>query len=157
FADGLMYTGTGRVFDPETRQLKGTFANIPQPALVLPDPAAGRVFFLTEPGYQGPRQLLAFDRRTFLPAGSLDIPGVTGEAYGLVAWGAAGFAFRTDENQVVILRTRLRPPAVVAADLSLVGSVSPNPVAPGANVTYILTVTNHGPDMTSGVTLRDTL
>src|SRR5207249_623445 len=103
------------------------------------------------------RQLLAFDRRSFLRAGSLDIPGVQGEASSLVAWGTDGLAFRTDEDQVVLLRTRLRTPAVVAADLSLVGTASPNPVAPGAKVTYTLTVTNHGPDAASAITLQDML
>jgi DNA-binding beta-propeller fold protein YncE len=51
FHDGLIYSGTGRVLEPETRRLVGTFSDLPSPALVLPDPASRRGFFLTRSGY----------------------------------------------------------------------------------------------------------
>lgn len=43
------------------------------------------------------------------------------------------------------------------ADLAVTKTGSPNPVATGSNLTYIITVTNNGPDAATGVTLRDTL
>jgi uncharacterized repeat protein (TIGR01451 family) len=47
------------------------------------------------------------------------------------------------------------------ADMSIAKSDSPDPVAPGQNITYHLTVTNNGvasgPSTTSGVTVTDTL
>lgn len=47
--------------------------------------------------------------------------------------------------------------AAVQADLSLVKSDSPDPVAAGTNLTYLLTVTNLGPDASPVITVTDTL
>ncbi len=46
---------------------------------------------------------------------------------------------------------------LLTADLSLTKGDSPDPVTYGNNVTYILTVTNNGPDPATNVTLTDTL
>lgn len=43
------------------------------------------------------------------------------------------------------------------ADLSLTKSGAPDPVPPGATLTYTLTVANNGPDTATGVTLTDIL
>ena len=43
------------------------------------------------------------------------------------------------------------------ADLSVVKTSSPNPVLPGKNLTYDITVTNNGPAKVENVSLRDTL
>ncbi len=47
--------------------------------------------------------------------------------------------------------------AVSGADLALTNGGSPNPVLVGGTLTYSLTVTNHGPDPATNVTLTDTL
>jgi uncharacterized repeat protein (TIGR01451 family) len=44
-----------------------------------------------------------------------------------------------------------------SADLAVTETASPDPVAIGQEVTYTATVSNHGPDAASGVTLTDTL
>lgn len=55
--------------------------------------------------------------------------------------------------------TNVQATAVVGATASLSLSVgdAPDPVSAGANITYMITVTNAGPDPASGVTLTDTL
>jgi uncharacterized repeat protein (TIGR01451 family) len=47
--------------------------------------------------------------------------------------------------------------ASVLADLALVNAASPDPVGIGAELTYKLTVTNHGPLAAAGVVVTDTL
>jgi uncharacterized repeat protein (TIGR01451 family) len=43
------------------------------------------------------------------------------------------------------------------ADISVAGAASPDPVVPGGNLSYMLTVTNGGPDEATGVTFKNTL
>jgi hypothetical protein len=105
FDGGRIYSSSGRVIDPEARTLLGTFPQIGERALVVPDSAAGRVFFLTG---EGPaRVLTAYDAQTFLPLGSLTIPGLSGRAGSLLRWGRDGLAFRTEGGQVFLIRTAL--------------------------------------------------
>jgi uncharacterized repeat protein (TIGR01451 family) len=51
----------------------------------------------------------------------------------------------------------LAVPPPVAADLSITKSGSPNPVVSGNQLTYTITVTNHGPLAATGVTVKDPL
>jgi DNA-binding beta-propeller fold protein YncE len=163
FDDGLLYGGSGRVFDPEARQLVGTFGPVLESertassgALVAPDSSVGRVFFLTVSG-QGGAGLRAFDRRTFVSVGSETIPGVAGRPSSLVLWGKDGLAFRTDQGQVLLMRTPLRAPAANDADLSLTATATPEPVEQGAELTLTVTIVNHGPGVASAVRLAGTL
>jgi hypothetical protein len=107
FDGGLIYSTTGRVIDPVARVLVGTFAGIDFGALVRPDSASGRIFFLN-----GNATLLVFDPTTFLPLGSLNIPGVSGRATSLIRWGSDGLAFRTSNNQIFVVQS---PVAVAPA------------------------------------------
>ncbi len=107
FGGGLIYATSGSVIDPEARLLLGTFSGVGSGALVEPDSAAGRVFFLTGSG--ATRTLQAFDTRTFLPVGSLTVSGVSGAPGSLIRWGADGLAFRTSGGQVFLVRTSLIP------------------------------------------------
>jgi len=102
FEGGLIYATSGRVIDPETLTLVGTY---PASGLVEPDSTIGRVFFLTDSG--GTRTLVAFDQATFTLIGSLEIPGVAGTATSLIRWGSDGVAFRTSGNQIYIIRSPL--------------------------------------------------
>ncbi|MFN2222207.1 MAG: hypothetical protein ACK2UH_06625, partial [Candidatus Promineifilaceae bacterium] len=43
------------------------------------------------------------------------------------------------------------------SDLAILKSASPDPVAAGSNLTYTLTITNHGPSNASGVVVTDSL
>ncbi len=47
--------------------------------------------------------------------------------------------------------------AIISADLAITKSDSPDPVTPGSNLTYTLTVTNNGPNDAPAVTVTDTL
>lgn len=109
FDGGRIYATTGQVVDPEARTLLGTFSGIQFGSLVKPDSAIGRTFFLTD-GFGGNlRTLRAFDQNTFLPLGTMDIQSVSGTPGSLVRWGTNGLAFRTDSDQVFLIRTSLIP------------------------------------------------
>jgi hypothetical protein len=62
-------------------------------------------FFLTR--FRSPHTLLVFDQRGFRLLGSLAIPGVAGAADRLVRWGPDGLAFRTDQDQLFLIRSPL--------------------------------------------------
>jgi serine protease len=98
FDAGLIYATSGRVVNPETLTLAGTYG---ASGLVEPDSTIDSTFFLTE------NTLLAFDQDTFAPAGSLDIEGITGTPSSLIRWGGDGLAFRTSSGQVFLIRTSL--------------------------------------------------
>jgi hypothetical protein len=147
YADGLLYTTTGRIIDPEAKTVLGHFSGIPDatpeaktidaPALVLPDPDAGRVFFLT--GLGSTRKLLAFDRQMLGLVGSLPVPGVEGKASSLVRWGADGVAFRTSAGQLFLIRTPLVPAARVSVRLT------PSAVVGGAAASGSVTLSSPAP------------
>jgi len=114
FAGGLLYGGTGLVLDPESNVVCGTFPGVNSSAMAV-DTANHRVFFVTGryvSGIGSTVVLQAFDSDTFLPIGSLTLPGVAGTPVSLVRWGTNGLAFNTtpslgssDPNQVYILQT----------------------------------------------------
>jgi uncharacterized repeat protein (TIGR01451 family) len=57
---------------------------------------------------------------------------------------------------IPVIPAPVEPPAP-SADLALTKTASPNPVAPGGELTYEITVTNHGPDAAQAVTVSDSL
>jgi hypothetical protein len=106
YADGLVYATSGRVIEPETSQLVGTFL---ASGAVEPVPELARVYFVT--GSTPIRTLRAFDQDTFQAAGSVEISGVSGTVDDLVRASADGLAFRSSGGQLVLLRNELlRPP-----------------------------------------------
>ena len=111
FVDGLLYASTGAVADPESNVLRGTFQGVTSSAMAV-DIANHRVFYVTGSGSSVVLQ--AFDLDTYLPIGSVTLPGVTGTPVSLVRWGTNGLAFNTtpsfnssDPNQVYIVQTEL--------------------------------------------------
>src|SRR5207237_853251 len=124
------------VIDPETRTLLGRFA---AQGLVLPDGAAGRVYFLTAYG----SILKAFDRNTFLPLGTLNIPGIKGTPSSLIRWGSNGLAFRTSGNQVFLIQSALVPsPDPVPATPAPTPTPTPLPLPMTMRVRQISLLTN---------------
>src|SRR5207248_2563313 len=103
FDGGRIYGNSGRVLDPEARQVVGTFTGVTLPSLVAPDSVDQRVFFVDGKGQEAIRTLHAFHQATFLPVGLLEIPAVIGRASSLILWGAEGLAFRTDSGQVFLI------------------------------------------------------
>ena len=112
FSNGLLYSGQGRVVDPEAKTLIGTFQQTFSNSMAVDD-ANHRVFFVGSNG-NGNITLQAFDSNTFLLIGSVTIPGNFSSPFSLVRWGATGLAFTTTQNQfttdpaqVFILQTEL--------------------------------------------------
>src|SRR5262249_16260934 len=140
------YTNSGRAFDPVTKTLAGSF-NLSSgggffSALVRPDASVNGVFYLLGSGSGGPftAQIRAFDMRTFLMAGSFDVPNVSGNPGSLIRWGADGLAFRASGQsgqgggQVFLIRSNvvsgLGPgPVTVSAASFIAGRAAPESIA----------------------------
>ncbi|HEV7799174.1 MAG TPA: Calx-beta domain-containing protein [Pyrinomonadaceae bacterium] len=112
FSNGLLYSGSGRIADPEARTLVGTLQGSGNPNAITVDAANSRAFYLFSTGSN--IVLTAFDTNTFVPLGSVVLPGVSGYAGSLVRWGTNGLAFNTvnqfgstNTSQVYLLQTAL--------------------------------------------------
>jgi uncharacterized protein (TIGR03437 family) len=143
---GMGYTNSGRAFDPVTKTLAGSF-NLSSgggffTALVRPDQSVNRVCYLlgSGSGGQSTAQIRAFDMRTFLLAGSVDVPNVSGSAGSLIRWGADGLAFRTfgqsgqGGGQIFLIKSNvvsgLGPgPVTVSAASFIPGRAAPESIA----------------------------
>jgi hypothetical protein len=97
---GRVYGDDGRVFDPSTSVLTGTF-NFGDLSIdtCLPDPVGSVVFCLGRDASQkisgAGFMLRAFDKNTYRGIGDLRIPFATGEPQNLIRWGNSGIAFNT--------------------------------------------------------------
>jgi sugar lactone lactonase YvrE len=112
FSNGLIYSGSGRIADPEARKLVGTLQNVGGASAIVVDAANARVFYLSGSG--GGVVLTGFDINTFLPLGTVALPNVSGVPGNLVRWGTNGLAFNTvngfgssNASQVYLLQTAL--------------------------------------------------
>jgi uncharacterized repeat protein (TIGR01451 family) len=63
----------------------------------------------------------------------------------------------TGEDSLVQICGGFAPPVPHHADLAMAKTASPNPAFVGDNIAYTLTVTNNGPDSSTGGTVTDTL
>ncbi len=137
FSNGLIYTSSGQVINPDTNTLLGTFAvnNSNSQAFVI-DSSLGRAYYLIAgTGFEtGTFSLKAFDINTFVLLGSLTINGVGAlpAPTPLIRWGANGLAFRT-ENELIIIQTSLIPSAEPIPTPTPTPSPTPSPSpSPGA-------------------------
>ena len=107
FSNGLLYSGSGRVADPEALKLAGTFQGTGSSSGIAIDSTSGRAFFVAGSGSNV--VLSAFDINTFLPLGSVTLPGLSGTPTNLVRWGTNGLAFNlaNPPGDVVILQSAL--------------------------------------------------
>ena len=120
---GRLYSSTGRVIDPETRTVVGTYPGADDPnahrfgrllptVIVRPDSSVNRTFFLignrteAQPG-SVTMSILAYDQRTFTLAGRIDVPSVTGRVRSLARWGSDGLALSTSAGQLFLIRSPL--------------------------------------------------
>src|SRR6185369_1953867 len=111
FSNGLIFTSSGQVINPDTSSLVGTFSGVNTQAFV-PDTANGRAYYLTSDQFgSGNFVLKAYDINTFLLLGSANISGGSGTPSSLLRWGPNGLAFRTSTNQLFIIQTSLIPSA----------------------------------------------
>ncbi|HEX7312976.1 MAG TPA: Calx-beta domain-containing protein [Pyrinomonadaceae bacterium] len=122
FAGGRVYGATGRVVDPASGTLAGTFTGVSGPFAV--DAAAGRAFYVVNSAPSNQTLIVrAFDINTFNPVGDITLTGVNGTAGGLVRWGTNGLALRTTAGQLFLIQTTLIPSA------DPVPTPTPTPVA----------------------------
>jgi hypothetical protein len=133
---GRLYAHSGQVIDPSTRTVVGTYPAVPFNSLVRPDSAAGRTFFLTPTAVSSTSsyKLLVFDQRTLTPIASVDVPELIGEdqhpatggARSLVRWGAAGLAFRST-TQIVLMQSPLDGGHSLPAELTATAAAMQHP------------------------------
>ena len=112
FDAGRIYGSDGRVIDPEPRLLLGTFDLAgAYRTLVAPNAAGGAAYFITQAfGSSTPVVLRRFDPSTFLQVDEDALTGVLAPISNnpfssLVSFGSDGLAFRTESNQLVLIRT----------------------------------------------------
>ena len=134
FDAGRLYFSTGQVLDPESGGLLGTFTGPDFQGVTpfVPDSKAGRTYFLTAP-FSAPGStitltLRAYDQQTFLPVGTLQIPGVLGSPTSLVRWGSNGLAFTTTAGELFLIQTTLVPSADPVPTPSPTPVTTPTPV-----------------------------
>jgi hypothetical protein len=106
-ATGFVYGNDGRVVDPATGIVLGSYA-VGTPSttnLMIPDSGLGKAFFLTQTQNAGNTTvtLQSFDLVNFTLLNSMTIPNLTGTVQGLVRWGQNGLAFNTNQGQIVLL------------------------------------------------------
>jgi DNA-binding beta-propeller fold protein YncE len=94
YADGRIYATSGRVIDPFTSTLLGTF---PASGSVIPDPLGNQVYFLSA------NKISSYDIDTFLFNWDITVPDVSGSASRLIRFGDHGLAFRTSGNEVFLI------------------------------------------------------
>jgi uncharacterized protein (TIGR03437 family) len=143
-AGGRVYTSSGQVFDAINLALLGRFD---RSGVVEVDAANHRVFFLGDKSGVS-YGIAAFDTNTFIPQGTVAIPGVN-NTYGdsvsrLVRFGPDGIAFSfcspettREVHKVFLLRSPLFGPAPVISKASIVNAASGRggAIAPGEIVT----------------------
>jgi sugar lactone lactonase YvrE len=127
FSNGLIFTSTGQVINPDTNTLLGTFSGASTVAFV-PDAANGRAYYLTADQFGGGNFLLkVYDINTFLLLGSLSLPTASGNPTSLLRWGPNGLAFRTSTGQLFIIQTSLIPSAEPIPTPTPIVSPTPTP------------------------------
>ncbi|HEY2232835.1 MAG TPA: IPT/TIG domain-containing protein, partial [Candidatus Angelobacter sp.] len=101
-ATAAIYSDGGRIADPVTGSLLGTFTppgqsfNFSSP-LMVPDSALNAAFSLNG------ATLNVFNLRQFTAAGSLTVPSLAGGPLRLIRWGQNGLAWNTTGGQLVLL------------------------------------------------------
>ena len=105
YDSGRVYSSTGHVIDPEALTLLGRFSGDVFSSFnvsIAIDKIQSRAYFLSKIVY-GTAVIQVYDSNTFLPVGSLEIPGVQGEVGSLIRWGAKGLAFRSTQSQLFLV------------------------------------------------------
>lgn len=148
FAAGRVYASNGQVIDGEARTLVGHLAgSFSGP--IRPDAGVGRIFGLEADG-----RLLAWDVDTFRLLGAMEVPTAVGEVGSLTRWGSDGLAFRTDRNQLFLVRTSLVAGAQADVGIAVIG---PEAAPQNRPFAYALAVTNNGPASATDVLVQDQL
>jgi sugar lactone lactonase YvrE len=103
FQNGRVYSHAGRVVDPETLAVLGTYAlSAGYASLVLPDAMRG-VTYALEQSTPGTLHLRLYDAAQFTRRQSVALGGTSGAVAGFIASGMGRFAFCTDSGQLALL------------------------------------------------------
>jgi len=94
----LIYSNDGKVVDPATGSLVGTFG-VAGP--MVPDSTLNMAFFIT--GVGPSTTIHSFNLTTQALIGSITISSATGKPQKLIRWGQNGLAFITDGGQVFLI------------------------------------------------------
>ncbi|HKW61737.1 MAG TPA: IPT/TIG domain-containing protein [Candidatus Acidoferrum sp.] len=98
FGTGLVYSDDGKVADPATQAIVGTYN---ASGLAAPDSSLNRVFIIGQTAAQGGTNnytLQSFDEKAFTLVSSITLSNLVGSPIELVRWGASGLAVLT-KNQ----------------------------------------------------------
>jgi hypothetical protein len=98
FDNGLIYSTSGHVVNPETSLVIGSFSGLGfGTRLVLPESATNSVFFL-EDNSNDSVTIRVYNQTTRALIGTMVVPGVKGNIGSFIRWGTNGIAFRTSSN-----------------------------------------------------------
>jgi len=125
FSDGLVYSTVGKVLDPTSNRLVGSFA-LPdsgfERAAVL-DSGNQRAFFAS---FEYNRLVIsAYDSLTFVPLGSIVCPQINLRPRAIERWGNDGLAVVLEGGPMILIRSSLVDPRT-----EIVGETPPSVVAP---------------------------
>jgi uncharacterized repeat protein (TIGR01451 family) len=153
FDAGRIYLQSGTVIDPTSETIVSRF---PAAGPVAPDPATGRICFVTGGGtsqFDWQLTVRAFDVATTNELWSVPLPAASGYVARLVNVGTNGFAVLTDANLLFVVR--MPPSAAPTADLAIQQTSSIPTAQIGGPLTYALTINNLGPWTASGVVVSN--
>ena len=148
--ENRLFGGDGVVIDPLIPKIVATIPNIPVNSPMCYDGQRRRFFYLAQSNTVW--FLRAFDSRTLAPLGGLQISGVNGNPTSLIRTIDDGFAFRTDANQVFVLRTTMTGSGGIT-DLKIALSSSSASIFAGGSVICTINITNLGPRTATNVIL----
>lgn len=152
---GLLYAEDGRVVDPETGLLAGTFpvssGYYYSARRVVPDSSLGSAFFASGDSYPGLDATLdAYDLMQYYPTRSTTLSFVGSPPRRLVRWGGDGLAFVTPEGVVLFRGPFVLPVSATSNPVPTLGSLSPSSATAGS-ANLVVTVT--GTDFVRGSTV----
>lgn len=130
FSEGLIFSTAGRVLNPISNRLVGTFA-LPdsgfERAAVI-DSGNHRAFFAS---FQYNRLVIsAYDSLTFVPVGSIVCPLINLRPRAIERWGTDGLAVLLEGGPMLLIRSSLVDPRTEIVDETPPSVVAPTPAPP---------------------------
>ena len=98
---GRVYGSFGQIIDPTVPGLVGTLPSAGP--LIAVDAVRSRVYSLSNPS-SGTSILRIYNTDTFTQIAAFQVTSVGGQPRSLIRWGSDGLAFKTDSDQIYILR-----------------------------------------------------
>jgi hypothetical protein len=153
-ASGYVYADDGRVVNPSTGDIVGSFNlsalfNQYSATYCVVDSSQGIVFFLGQTSNQQHLStgytIQAFDKSTYRLLGSLNIPQYSGVVGDFVRWGSAGLAFNIPPSTTSTTTTS----SIYLVDGSFVNSAQTADFSDGTGVSLLPSLTTMNPQIAS--------